>query len=366
MIFLRNVWRAKVRSLMTVLGVAAGVALFVAITAITTDLRQQIAGAAQAYNLEVVVYERRSTSPFSSKITREQMDGLRAAYGDTVSALVVGSLRESWNPYALVIGAEPAFIARIPLTAGRPLGDEGKSLLLGEIAAQRLGLQPGQSIVLAEQSFVVRGIFRTGSRFFDGGAMGPLDVVQGLVTQPGSEPQYTMALLRSRQPQGGAALIADVHQRFPALKALPSSELAGSLRLVRVVEAFVTTISVIAIAGTALVVTNTLVMAVAERTREIGILMAVGWTPWLVLRMLMAESLLLCVVGALVGDALALALLHVVNSLESVGFGWIPVGLSATLIGQSLLMTMLVALLALSWPAVVLYRMQPLSALRHE
>ena len=366
MIFLRNVWRAKVRSLMTVLGVAAGVALFVAITAITTDLRQQIAGAAQAYELEVVVYERRSTSPFSSKITRAQMEALRAAYGDAVSALVVGSLRESWNPYALVIGAEPAFIARIPLTAGRPLGDDGQGLLLGEIAAQRLGLQPGQSITLAEQSYEIRGLFRTGSRFFDGGAMGPLDAVQALVTQPGTEPQYTMALMRSRQAQGTAALIADVHQRFPALKALPATELAGALRLVRVVEAFVTTISVIAIVGTALVVTNTLVMAVAERTREIGILMAVGWTPWLVLRMLMAESLLLCVVGALVGDALALALLHVVNSLESVGFGWIPVRLSLGLIGQSLLMTTLVALLALSWPAVVLYRMQPLTALRHE
>lgn len=46
--------------------------------------------------------------------------------------------------------------------------------------------------------------------------------------------------------------------------------------------------------GTCLVVSNTLLMAIAERTREIGILTALGWTPWLVLRMPLAESLVLC------------------------------------------------------------------------
>jgi putative ABC transport system permease protein len=115
-----------------------------------------------------------------------------------------------------------------------------------------------------------------------------------------------------------------------------------------------------------LVVTNTLLMAVAERTREIGILMAVGWTPWLVLRMLLAESVLLCLAGTALGNLLGLALLHAVNRMESVGFGWIPVSLSPALVASSFALTLLIALLALAWPAAVLARMQPLSALRHE
>ena len=77
MIFLRNVLRAPIRSVMTAMGVAAGIALFVAITAITLDLRQQIDGATAAYNLEVVVFERRSTSPFSSRISPAQMQDLQ-------------------------------------------------------------------------------------------------------------------------------------------------------------------------------------------------------------------------------------------------------------------------------------------------
>jgi putative ABC transport system permease protein len=144
------------------------------------------------------------------------------------------------------------------------------------------------------------------------------------------------------------------------LRAIPGTEFAGSLRLMKVVDAFITTISVVALVGTGLVVTNTLLMAIAERTREIGILMTVGWTPWLVLRMLLAESLVLCTAGAVLGNGFALLLLRVVNGLESVGFGWIPVRYPLSLAAMSLVMALAIALVALLWPAVVVFRMQPL------
>lgn len=81
MIFLRNLLRAPARSLMTALGIAAGIGLFVAISAITIDLHEQITGVANAYTLEVVVYERRSTSPISSRISAAQMRELEQRHG---------------------------------------------------------------------------------------------------------------------------------------------------------------------------------------------------------------------------------------------------------------------------------------------
>jgi ABC-type antimicrobial peptide transport system permease subunit len=94
--------------------------------------------------------------------------------------------------------------------------------------------------------------------------------------------------------------------------------------------------------------------------------MTVGWSPWLILRMLTAESLLLCLLGAALGNAMALALLHTVNSMESVGYGWVPQTLSLDLVAGTFATTALIAIVALVWPAVVVWRMQPLSALRHE
>jgi putative ABC transport system permease protein len=201
---------------------------------------------------------------------------------------------------------------------------------------------------------------------FDGGVMVGTAEARKLFAPEGTEGHYTLALLRTGDRANTARMIAEVQRRHPALRAIPATEFAGALRLFRVVDAFVGTIAVVALVGTVLVVTNTLLMAVAERTREIGILMAVGWTPWLVLRMLLAESVLLCLVGAALGNAFGLALLHIVNGMETVGFGWIPVSLSPALVASSFALTLVISLLALAWPAVVGWRMQPLAALRHE
>lgn len=366
MIFLRNVLRARLRSGMTVLGLAVGVALFVAITAITSDLQKQISAAIGAYNLEVVVYEKRATSPFSSKISVAQMDELRALYAPTLTPIVVGTLNEKWNAYAMVIGVDPEFAERIPLVSGRRFNGGQREIMLGEINAQKLGLQAGMSLTLDGESYTISGVFRTGSRLFDGGVMTGIGSVQKMLTPSGGESTYTLGVLQTSDRAAKARMIADIVEKFPNLRAIAGSEFAGSLRLLKVVDTFSNSISAVALIATCLVVTNTLLMAVAERTREIGILMAVGWTPWLVLRMLAAESLLLCAVGVGVGNVLGLLLLRLINSLDSVGFGWIPVHLSAPLIATSVIATFVVALLALAWPAVILWRMQPLTALRHE
>jgi putative ABC transport system permease protein len=257
-------------------------------------------------------------------------------------------------------------VRRVPLTAGTVSEEGSGAILIGEIAATRLGVGPGQTITLDGRPRPIAGVYRTGSRLFDGGVMLSIPEAQRMIQREGAEPHYTLAVFRASGPAAARTLIAELESRYPALRAIPGTEFAGSLRLLRVVDAFARTISVVALIGAALVVTNTFLMAIAERTREIGILMAIGWTPWLVLRMLVAESVLLSGLGAVIGNLSALLLLRVVNGLESIGYGWIPVRFPLAITGQSLSLALAVALVALAWPTVVLHRMQPLTALRHE
>jgi putative ABC transport system permease protein len=366
MIFFRNVLRAPARSLMTVLGVAAGIALFVAITAITLDLRQQIEGATSTYNFDVVVFERRASSPLASRISPAQMQDLQQTYGAALLPMVMGTRNETWSSYALVIGVTQDFLKQIALTSGAAYADGVGAALIGEIAAVKLGVHAGQTIFIDGRNLLISGIYRTGSRMLDGGVMTDIAGAQRMLTREGAEPQFTLALLRGTRQEAAEPLIKRINESYPLLKAIPGTEFAGALRLMRVVEAFVTTISIVALVGTCLVVSNTLMMAIAERTREIGILMTVGWQPSLVLRMLFAESLLLCTLGTLLGNVFALVLLRVLNGLESVGFGWIPTRFAWSLAAGSLGMALSIALVSLVWPTVVLYRMQPLAALRHE
>jgi putative ABC transport system permease protein len=362
----RNLLRAPVRSLLSALGVGAGIALFVAIAAITVDVRRQIVGAVNAYNVEVVAYERRATSPFSSRISPAQMQELQARYGSSLAPLVMGTRNEPWNAYVLVLGVPADLVKRIPLTAGEPYAEGTGAVMLGEIAARQLGRAPAMVLQLDGRDAPITGVFRTGSRLLDGGIMTDIAHAQRLLAREGAEGQYSLALLRADNGQAAEALMTDINRRYPWLKAMPGTEFAGALRLLRVVDAFVRTIAVLVLMGTALVTTNTLLMALAERTREIGILMAVGWTPWTVLRMLLIESVALCAAGAALGNGLALVLLRVVNKLDAIGFGWTPVTVPPSVAGFSLLVALSVSVLALVWPAAVLSRVQPLTALRHE
>jgi ABC-type antimicrobial peptide transport system permease subunit len=189
---------------------------------------------------------------------------------------------------------------------------------------------------------------------------------QRILTQEGAPRQYSVAILQAGDQDAAASLIAEINRSYPRFRAIPGNEFAGAMRLMRVVDAFVRTLAVVALVGTCLVLMNTLLMAIGARTREIGILMTVGWTPWLVLRMFLAESMALCLAGAGLGNVFALLLLRVVNSIDSIGFGWIPVHFPASLAAGSFAMALGVAVVSLAWPAVILYRVQPLAALRQE
>ena len=124
---------------MTTLGSAAGVGLFVGVTAITRDLRQQLSSSFQTYGLEVVVYERRANSPTSSRISTAQMEELQALYGHDLMPLAMGTKNEPWNSYAMILGVSHDFLPRVPLVAGAPYDEGGEEVMVGEIAAGQQG-----------------------------------------------------------------------------------------------------------------------------------------------------------------------------------------------------------------------------------
>jgi putative ABC transport system permease protein len=130
-------------------------------------------------------------------------------------------------------------------------------------------------------------------------------------------------------------------------------------------------IRIILISVVLISIMNVLIMAVYERIREIGAISAIGTRPSTILGLFITEGLLLGVLGTLVGVAVSLVAVYVLNTMTiSFSFGrqenliLVPtIGAADVLITGAL--TILVAVLASLQPAWKASRMDPISALRH-
>ncbi len=110
---------------------------------------------------------------------------------------------------------------------------------------------------------------------------------------------------------------------------------------------------------------NTMVMSVFERTNEIGILRAIGWRRWRVVRMILMESILLSLAGGVVGTAGAIVLTQVLAAQPAVA-GMVDPDVAPWVIAQGFVIALCVGLLGAAYPAYRGAQLLPTEALRHE
>jgi putative ABC transport system permease protein len=112
-------------------------------------------------------------------------------------------------------------------------------------------------------------------------------------------------------------------------------------------------------------VMNTLLMSVMERTREIGLLCAIGWHAARVMAMIVLDGLILSAVGALGGIAAGLACLRWISGHPKLGALFQP-EVTASVILQGAGMALLIGLLGGLYPAWRATRLNPMDLLRSE
>ncbi len=297
-----------------------------------------------------------------------------ASFGDTT----ISFIGQGVDP-----DKEQALSASVTITAGQPLAaGDGNGAIIGEGLAANLGVVPGDTLVLLATTrsggvnaveVRVRGTFASVTKAFDDSAIRlPLAVAQRLLRVDGV---HAWVLLL-RDTADTPAVLASTRQRLASrdVDVTPWWDLADFYN--KTVDLFSKQLGVVRfIVGVIIVlsISNTMIMAVLERTWEIGTSMALGVPRRRILAMFLLEGTLLGALGGAVGIALGAAVAFVVSAIgipmpppPGMAHGFTGgVSFTMPLAAGALAIAVVTTLAASVYPARKAARLPIVDALRH-
>lgn len=370
MIF-KNLFRQKGRTILTVIGIGIGVAAIVGLGALAAGLKVGYDSILTGSKADLILSQPDAVDLTTTSVD-ESIAGQLAAMPEitSVSGMLQGFVPTENVPYFFVYGypADSFVLSRFRIVEGGDLASReakqahGKPLILGASAAEVLNKYPGDSIRIMESVFRVVGIYETGATLEDNGAVILLRDAQDVLGKPR---QVSVFYIQLKDVGMRDRLERRVSRLWPNLSLSGTDEFADKQLMGDYIQAFVWGIAGLAILIGGVSMMNAQLMSVIERTREIGVLRATGWSSKRILGMIMSESLLVSFLGGLVGVLLGWLLLMVFSNVVGF-FGASAANINMGILLQAFITVMVLGLVGGFYPAWRASRLQPVEALRYE
>jgi ABC-type lipoprotein release transport system permease subunit len=393
----RDLGRNKRRSILSALAVAIGTTLLIFMAAV---LRGEFRGALQnGIRLQTGHLQIRAATYDENKVSlawedlidnpaqvMDQLKSLPQVLDATPRLVASGILSLGDHSRGVqVLGIDPDAeanqIFRQGVIAGDFLtADDREGILIGKPLAERFGVSAGDRVNLLintsngdvdEQLFTIRGVYTTNVFPYDENTVFmPLAKAQAFASAENHASLIFVLLNDQEQTESVAAALTS--SDYQVLTWQDLNEL--SVQFEQFAGAYMIIFYLIILGITATVVTNTLVMAVYERTREIGILSAIGMKGRRIMSAFLTEAALLAtggVIGGLILGGLITAYVAKVGMAipSTQGVTGILMGdkIHPYLIAQDVvsltIMAYVITLIASLYPAVLAARMEPVEAL---
>jgi ABC-type antimicrobial peptide transport system permease subunit len=357
-------WRRKARSLLTMLGIGIGVAAVIALAAMAEGIASGYAAFAGGSGADLLVTKTDAGDLTLSTVDQQVGERIaQLADVQNVSGVIFNMVSLEKIPYFIVGGYDPDEVAieHFKIVEGEPLSGE-KEVILGRQAADNLKKTVGDSIRLYESPFRIVGVYETGQSFEDGGAVISLTDAQAVFQKPR---QVTFYEVQVRDPTQLDGVKARIEQLFDDLSVSEASDVADEQLTVQSMKAMAWGIGLIAVLIGGLGMMNTMIMSVFEQTREIGVLRAVGWRKGRVLRLIITQSLVLSALGGLLGIAIGLSLVWLINRTPAIS-SYAPGVLTPTLLIQGMIVALVLGTIGGIYPARRAAGLSPIEALRYD
>jgi putative ABC transport system permease protein len=378
-IVLHNLKRRKGRAIFLVVGLLIGVATVVTLLSLTDALGQRAQNELENFGANIIITPR--SDELALNYGGIQLGGVNLVASEieqtslaniddipnrrnvaTIGPKVLGSV-EVDGQRVMMMGVDPKAefkLKRWWSIAGRQI-EKGRELLVGDAVVKRFGLEMGATLQIKGEDYTVVGLLdKTGSQD-DQLLIAPLSVAQAALGKEGQVSMVEIAALCHDCP------VDDMVNQLQI--ALPGTTVQAVQQVVKTrmhalgqFRLFAWGVAVTVVIIGALLVFVTMMGAISERTREIGIFRAIGYRRRHVLHLVLVEAAIVSalggVLGYLTGVAATLAALPLLEGGEA-SWQWNP-----NLAVASVVAAVLVGLIASLQPALRASRLEPSEALR--
>ncbi|HEX8792421.1 MAG TPA: ABC transporter permease [Polyangiaceae bacterium] len=394
--------RNKTRSFLTTLGVVIGVASVISMVAVGEGAKARVAGvfAAMGTNMLVVLSGTTTsggiTGGFGSLPTltwddlramRSQAPAVRWVAPAQMTKVTVMAEDQNWTTG--ITGTSPEFfdIRNWTIDKGSLFGDTDvqagtKVIVIGATVSEKLfggGADPvGKTVRIRSVPFLVVGLLQRKGQSpmgtdYDDGAFIPISTFQSQI-QGGLQKYISGIILVSaissdetRRAQSElTALLRDRHHLSPGedddfnirnLTEIANAQQSGTQALTALLAA----IAVVSLVVGGIGIMNIMLVSVTERTREIGVRMAVGAKPWHILAQFLGEAVTLSMIGGVMGVVMG----SVIARLVASRLGW-SYSARVDMMLVSFAFSAVVGIGFGLYPARKASRLDPIEALRYE